>query len=67
MVTINGIQKQYLSPKELSQYMGVSVHTVYLWIALRKIPYTKIGKLVRFNSAEIDAWLKLQHVEPLKM
>ena len=56
--------KKFLSPKELAEYMGLSVHTIYLWIQLRKIPHNKIGKLVRFNLAEIDAWLKAQHIEP---
>jgi len=57
--------KQYLSVKELSQYMGISVHTIYLWIQLRKIPYHKIGKLVRFNLMEIEAWLKEKKVEEI--
>lgn len=50
--------KQYLSVKELSQYMGISIHTIYLWIQLKKIPYVKLGKLVRFNLTEINSWLK---------
>ncbi|MBM3244211.1 MAG: helix-turn-helix domain-containing protein [Candidatus Omnitrophica bacterium] len=56
--------KQYLSVKELSQYMGISIHTIYLWIQLKKIPYYKIGKIVRFNLREIDAWLEHQHINP---
>ncbi len=59
--------KQYLSVKELSQYVGISVHTIYLWIQLKKIPYYKInGKIVKFNLPEIEEWLKEQRFESLK-
>lgn len=58
--------KQYLSAKELSQYMGISIHTVYLWIQLKKIPYYKInGKIVKFRLPEIEQWLGKQRFEPL--
>jgi len=59
--------KYYLSVKELSLHMGISVHTIYLWIQLKKIPYYKInGKIVKFSLPEIEKWLKEQHFEPLK-
>ena len=65
MSRIEGFQKQYLSAKELSQYMGISIHTVYLWIQLKKIPYYKVnGKIVRFKLGEVEEWLKTQHVKP---
>jgi len=57
------IERQYLSVKELSQYAGISVHTLYLWVQLRKIPYRKIGKLVRFKLTEIEGWLEDVKVE----
>jgi len=59
------IGRQYLSVKELSQYAGISTHTLYLWIQLRRIPYHKIGKLVRFKLAEIEGWLEEKKVEEI--
>lgn len=56
--------KQYLSPKELAQYINVSIHTIYYWIATRQIPFVKLGRLIRFNLAEIQEWLKSKKVEP---
>lgn len=61
----NLITKQYLTVKELSHYTAISPHTIYLWIQLKKIPYHKIGKLVRFNLEEINVWLQSQRIEPL--
>lgn len=59
--------KQFLSVKEISQYMGLSTHTVYLWVQLKKIPYYKIGKAVRFNLQEINEWLRAQQVRPIEL
>lgn len=59
--------KQFLSVKEISQYMGLSIHTIYLWVQLRKIPYYKIGKAVRFNLQEINEWLKAQHIRTMEL
>jgi len=56
------IGRQYLSVKELSQYAGISTHTLYLWVQLKQIPYHKIGKLVRFKLAEIEGWLEEKRV-----
>jgi hypothetical protein len=35
-------------------------------VARRKIPFVKIGRLVRFDLAEIEAWIKEQKVPVLK-
>lgn len=31
--------------------------TIYSWVGMRKIPYHKGGKKLRFLKTEIDAWL----------
>jgi len=59
------IGRQYLSVKELSRYAGISTHTLYLWIQLRRIPHHKIGKLIRFKLAEIEGWLEEKKVEEI--
>jgi predicted DNA-binding transcriptional regulator AlpA len=38
----NSIKKYFLNPKELAQYFGVSLKTVYRIIEKRKIPFYKI-------------------------
>ncbi len=56
--------KRYLSPKELSEYLGISLQTIYEWTSQRKIPFVKLSRLVKFDVAEIDAWMKSQGVRP---
>lgn len=43
---------------KLSQYLGISKNTIYSWVNQGKIPYHKVGSLLRFDINEIDAWLK---------
>ena len=56
------MEKRYLSPKELSEYTGFSVYTIYLWIRQRKIPFIKKSRLKKFDKEEIDKWLKKDKV-----
>ena len=63
MVT-NGSEQRYLSPQELSQYLGLSIVTIYGWTSQHKIPFVKLGRLVRFDVAEINAWMQTQKIEP---
>lgn len=47
----------YLNVFDLALYLSVKESTVRKWVLLRKIPFVKIGKLVRFKKTEIDSWL----------
>ncbi|MBW2044328.1 MAG: helix-turn-helix domain-containing protein [Deltaproteobacteria bacterium] len=57
-------EKRFLSIQELAEYLGVKKNTLYSWVNMRKIPYTKVGRLVRFEKQKIDEWLKKHEVEP---
>jgi len=49
------MDKRYLSIKDLSQYSGIAVKTIYNWVSQRKIPVCKVnGKMLRFDKYEID-------------
>ena len=60
------MRKQFIGVKELAEYLGIRVNTIYMWTFQKKIPYFKIGKLVKFDLEEIDNWLNGKKVEPLK-
>jgi len=47
-----------ISPAELAETLGISIETVYAWTSQKKLPYIKLGRLVRFRKDEIDNWLK---------
>jgi excisionase family DNA binding protein len=43
-----------LSIDELAEHLGVAVRRL---VAERRVPYLKVGRLIRFDPAEITAWL----------
>ena len=60
------MERKYLSVKELSEYLGIPKHTIYSWTSMKRIPYVKIGRLLRFDKNKIDSWLKERTIEPLE-
>ena len=48
----------------LAARLGISVNTVYSWVCQRKIPYVKIGRLVKFDQRDINAWVEQRKVAP---
>ena len=59
------MDKRYIGPQELSEYLGLTKGTLYVWACQRRIPYLKVGKLLKFDIIEIQAWLKDKRVEEL--
>lgn len=57
------MEKRYLGIKELAEYLGISIGTVYSWVCYKKIPYLKIGRLVKFDLRKIDQWTQEKAVE----
>lgn len=49
-----------LTVAEVAAQLGVSVHTVYSWVAQRRLPFLKVGRLLRFDARTIEAWLREQ-------
>lgn len=42
--------------RDVSGYLKVKIKTIYAMVP--KLPHYRIGKLIRFQKAEIDAWLE---------
>jgi excisionase family DNA binding protein len=49
---------QLISPLQLAKKLGVPPVTVYSWKRRGKIPYVQLGRCIRFDQAEIQAWLQ---------
>ncbi len=60
------MERRLVGVMELAQYLGVKVNTVYAWVSMRKVPFYKVGKLVKFDQREIDGWVARLRVEPIK-
>ena len=57
------MDRRYLGIKELAQYLGIREGTLYVWVCHRKIPYVKVGRLVKFDLQKIEKWIAENSVE----
>jgi excisionase family DNA binding protein len=57
------MQKWLLTIKETSEYLGISVNTLYSWVSQKKIDYVKIGRLTKFDLKVIDKFIENNSVE----
>lgn len=57
------LERRYVNIKELAEYLGIKHGTVYAWVCYKKIPYIKMGRLVKFDLRRIDEWVSQQAVE----
>jgi excisionase family DNA binding protein len=48
----------WLSADDIAAHLGVTKDTVYVWIADRRMPAHKLGRLWRFQVSEVDAWVR---------
>ena len=46
-----------LNVKAVSEWLQVKPSTIYLWAEQDGIPHLKLGRLLRFDPDEIEAWL----------
>lgn len=48
----------WLSVEQIAEHLGVSKDTVYTWISTRNMPAHKVGRLWKFQTPEVDTWVK---------
>ena len=49
---------EFVTVKELSQFLKVKESTLYSWVHSSLIPYHKLNGLVRFDMEEIREWVR---------
>jgi excisionase family DNA binding protein len=56
------LSTQLLTIDQLAERLGITVRHVRRLVAERRLPYYKVGRLVRFDSAEIEQWLQTRRI-----
>lgn len=51
------LRQPLLTVQEAARYLAVSVSTIYGWVWRRRIPFVKIGRTVRFDPRDLDAFI----------
>jgi excisionase family DNA binding protein len=65
MTTASTICRRLVSIQDAATYTGLSVHTLYTMVSQRRVPYVKVGRLVKFDLEMMDKWIKQQTVMPM--
>ena len=50
--------ERWLSVQEIAAHLGVKTETVYVWVARKRMPAHKVGRLWKFKVSEVDAWVR---------
>lgn len=51
-------EDRWLSVDEIAAYLGIKRDTVYKWIADKRMPAHKVGRLWKFRKEEVDDWVR---------
>ena len=57
-------QRPLLKPEEAAARLNVTLRFIRRLCHERRMPYTKVGKLVRFDPDELEAWIAERRVVP---
>jgi len=64
------MDKEYLTMREASQYLRLTVKTLYGYTSRRIIPFIKLGtgrsSKILFSKEELDKWIADRAVEPVR-
>ena len=52
------MEKRFFNVKEVAVYLCVSTETIRAWVKRGYIPFSKLGRAVRFDVHKLEAWLK---------
>jgi len=56
--SVGGQMEEFIDGRELAKRLGISARTVEKWMRCGKLPYYKLGKIVRFKWSEVNVHLK---------
>jgi excisionase family DNA binding protein len=57
--------RRLITIQEAGEYTGLSLPTLYTMVSQKKVPYVKMGRLVKFDVELLDKWIKLNTVMPM--
>ena len=52
------MQRALIGASEIAERLGIQHQTIYLWVRQKRIPFYRVGRLVKFDEAEVLAQFK---------
>jgi excisionase family DNA binding protein len=56
-------QERLVNIREAAQILSISTSTLYSWVWQRRISFVKVGRAVRFRSADLDRFIAANRFE----
>lgn len=50
--------ERWYSLEEIAEHLGVSQDTIHRWIRTKEMPAHKVGRLWKFDVADVNDWVK---------
>lgn len=55
---------RWMSTKEASEYLGVTLRSLYRFIDEGRVPAYKFGRVIRLKADEVDRFIESCRIEP---
>jgi excisionase family DNA binding protein len=52
------LAEPWLSADDIAAHLGITKDTVYAWITDKRMPAHKVGRLWKFQTSEVDEWVR---------
>jgi excisionase family DNA binding protein len=52
------MSEPWVSADDIAAHLGVTKDTVYSWIADKAMPAHKVSRLWKFQTSEVDEWVR---------
>ena len=57
------MESGFLTINEASNYLGIRTSTLYAMVERKEIPHYRIGRLIKFTKADLDAFMQERRVD----
>ncbi|WUR16048.1 helix-turn-helix domain-containing protein [[Empedobacter] haloabium] len=52
------MSEPWISVEQIAEHLGVTRDSVYRWIDRKGLPAHRVGRLWKFQRAEVDEWVR---------
>lgn len=57
---------RFFTVPEAAAYLGIADSTLYAMVSAQRIPYTKIGRLLKFDPSLLEKWIQRHTMDARK-
>ena len=56
--------EKLLTTRQVAEILGIHLNSLYRMVYQKRIPYTKVSGMLRFDPKALEAWVQKGKVEP---